>query len=216
MNKQLGTKWFTFYTKIRPWFVCFMAIPFFVDFMEYQEVYRSYWWLMIYSFAAFAQPVLSIIVFVMSRGDYEDFIRFVRGVLLFETFNISYGQAVQWYINNMLDINGALVTGVIILLFLYFVWYRLNMKYFIKRIDGMTNDYLPDNPNHVTECRSCGYRDKNLINVCPKCGQYAKQYVYLNEEPIVDTDKIRFCRKCGEKLIDNSRFCRKCGTEIVE
>ena len=31
-----------------------------------------------------------------------------------------------------------------------------------------------------------------------------------------NTDKICFCRKCGEKLIDNSRFCRKCGTEIVE
>lgn len=30
------------------------------------------------------------------------------------------------------------------------------------------------------------------------------------------SDKISFCRKCGEKLIDSSRFCRKCGTEIVD
>lgn len=30
------------------------------------------------------------------------------------------------------------------------------------------------------------------------------------------TDKVLFCRKCGEKLIDNSQFCRKCGTEIVK
>lgn len=29
-------------------------------------------------------------------------------------------------------------------------------------------------------------------------------------------DEICFCRKCGEKLIDNSRFCRKCGTEVVK
>ena len=34
--------------------------------------------------------------------------------------------------------------------------------------------------------------------------------------PADTTDKICFCRKCGEKLIDNSRFCRKCGTEIVD
>ena len=34
--------------------------------------------------------------------------------------------------------------------------------------------------------------------------------------PIVEVDKICFCRKCGEKMIDNSKFCRKCGTEIVE
>lgn len=35
-------------------------------------------------------------------------------------------------------------------------------------------------------------------------------------KPIVEVDKICFCRKCGEKMIDNSKFCRKCGTEIVE
>lgn len=31
-----------------------------------------------------------------------------------------------------------------------------------------------------------------------------------------NNDKICFCRKCGEKLIDGSKFCRKCGTEVVE
>lgn len=29
-----------------------------------------------------------------------------------------------------------------------------------------------------------------------------------------DDEHILFCRKCGEKLIENSRFCRKCGTEV--
>ena len=29
-------------------------------------------------------------------------------------------------------------------------------------------------------------------------------------------DQIRFCRKCGEKLIDKSRFCRICGTQVIE
>ena len=27
--------------------------------------------------------------------------------------------------------------------------------------------------------------------------------------------KICFCRKCGERLLDNSRFCSNCGTQIV-
>ena len=31
-----------------------------------------------------------------------------------------------------------------------------------------------------------------------------------------DTEKISFCRKCGEPLMDSSKFCRKCGTEIIE
>ncbi len=30
----------------------------------------------------------------------------------------------------------------------------------------------------------------------------------------IDTDQVSFCRKCGEKLIDNSQFCRKCGIEL--
>ena len=31
----------------------------------------------------------------------------------------------------------------------------------------------------------------------------------------IETENICFCRKCGEKLLDNSQFCRKCGTEVV-
>ena len=78
------------------------------------------------------------------------------------------------------------------------------------------SDYFEDDPNRLTECKSCGYRDKNSFNVCPKCGLQVAQYVYLNEDVISETDKIQFCRKCGEKLIDSSRFCRKCGTAIMD
>lgn len=33
---------------------------------------------------------------------------------------------------------------------------------------------------------------------------------------IDEINDIRFCRKCGEKLLDRSQFCSKCGTEIVK
>lgn len=34
---------------------------------------------------------------------------------------------------------------------------------------------------------------------------------------VVDNDDtIKFCRKCGEQLIDDSQFCRKCGTAVVK
>ncbi len=189
MNRQLGTKWFTFYTKVRPWFACIAALSVVGDFMQYQEVYTSYWWMMVYFLTSLVQPVLCIIVFVKSQGDYEDFVRFANGVLLFETVNMAYGQAVQQYIQNEFDVGVALIIGVIILVLGYFIWYRLNMKYFKKRINVITNEYLHEDPNHITE---------------------------FKEEPITDTDRIRFCRKCGEKVLDNSRFCRKCGAEVVE
>ena len=38
----------------------------------------------------------------------------------------------------------------------------------------------------------------------------------VNQIPAVESSRPRFCRKCGEKLIDGSKFCRKCGTEVVE
>lgn len=29
-------------------------------------------------------------------------------------------------------------------------------------------------------------------------------------------NQVRFCRKCGSKLIDGAVFCNKCGTKIVK
>ena len=51
-----------------------------------------------------------------------------------------------------------------------------------------------------------------------KANKLMKENVVLQDNPIeeVNDNKVYFCRKCGEKLIDNSRFCRKCGTEVVE
>ena len=49
-----------------------------------------------------------------------------------------------------------------------------------------------------------------------------KQAVSSTNAPVQTTqpaatntaEQVRFCRKCGEKLIDNSQFCRKCGTKV--
>ena len=32
----------------------------------------------------------------------------------------------------------------------------------------------------------------------------------------MNADQVRFCRRCGEKLIDGSNFCHKCGTATVK
>jgi uncharacterized paraquat-inducible protein A len=217
MNRQLGTKWFTFYTKVRPWFACLAVFSVIVDFMQYTDTYLNNWWLLLYFILAIIQPILSVIVAIKSEGDYSDFVSFVKHVLLFEIFYISYQQGVQEYIRSEFKIGSALTTFIVIIVIGYFLWYRLNIKYFEKRINVITtNNFIPEDPNRLIECKSCGYRDKKVFTSCPKCGKYAKQYVYLNEEPIIETGEIQFCRKCGEKLIDNSRFCRKCGAEIVQ
>lgn len=48
--------------------------------------------------------------------------------------------------------------------------------------------------------------------ICGKTKNESKKHVAIEEA----NDKILFCRKCGEKLIEGSLFCSKCGTEIVK
>lgn len=215
MNKQLGTKWFTFYTKVRPWLACLSTLGVVGEFLQYTYVYTAYWWMMIYFIAAIIQAVLAVLVFVKSQGDYVDFVRFVKGVLVFETITIAYAQGVKQYAENNFNLGIAIFVTVIILLIGYFVWYRLNIKYFEKRINGITNDYLEDDPNRLTECKTCGYRSAEYFDACPNCGKYSKRYVYLNEAN-THTAQFLYCRKCGEKLLDDSNFCNKCGTRIIE
>ena len=215
MNKQLGTKWFTFYTKVRPWLACLGTIPVVVDFLQYAHVYTRFWWMMLYFVTAITQAVLAVMVFVKSQGDYVDFVRFVKGVLIFETITIAYGQGVQQYIQNDFDFAIAFIVTAVILLLDYFIWYRLNIKYFKKRIGVITSDYLEDDPNRLTECKTCGYRSAEYFDACPNCGKYSKRYVYLNETNN-HTAQVRYCRKCGEKLLDDSKFCSRCGTKIIE
>lgn len=193
MNRQLGTKWFTFYTKVRPCLACFAVISVISDFIQYTDIYLSTWWLLLYFLAAIAQPILCVAVAIKSSGNYIDFVSFVKGVLLFETVNMAYQQGVLQYINSGFAISVALIISIIILLIGYFVWYRLNVKYFEKRIlKPGANDF--------------SYAAEHLPYISPN----------EKEQDMPETNKIHFCRKCGEKLIVGSRFCRKCGTEIVE
>ena len=36
------------------------------------------------------------------------------------------------------------------------------------------------------------------------------------ESSIIKMNKNNFCRKCGDKLLENSKFCRKCGAQVEE
>ena len=64
------------------------------------HVYFSYWWMLLYFITGIAQPVLAIMVFAKSEGNYKNFVRFVNGVLIFETISMAYQQGVQRYIKD--------------------------------------------------------------------------------------------------------------------
>lgn len=55
--------------------------------------------------------------------------------------------------------------------------------------------------------------DKASSNSYSQGDPCVKQHSYYNKEQAVHTDEVRFCRKCGERLIDDGAFCHKCGTK---
>lgn len=52
--------------------------------------------------------------------------------------------------------------------------------------------------------------------LCNKWDKYIEIKTGKKKTKIAEMDKIRFCRRCGATLLENSKFCRKCGTEIVD
>ena len=124
-------------------------------------------------------------------------------------------------LNTILGYATGVKVGYLIFYFVvYFVAKKLCNKWDERKM--VQKVYNSNDSNCFTECKSCGYRDKANFNTCPNCGEHTKKYIRISEktinkeETIVDADQIRFCRKCGEKLLEGSRFCRKCGTEIVD
>lgn len=149
-NRQLGMKWFVFYTKFRPWLACILSLTVITDFLQYTKVYLNYWWMFLYFLASIVQPILAIIVFVKSKGNYEEFVRFVNGVLIYETVNMAYSMGVQAYIKYF-DIGTALVSSLITSVAGYFLWYRLNIKYFRKRIPREESEFVSCDSNATLE-----------------------------------------------------------------
>lgn len=220
MNRQLGTKWFTFYAKVRPWLACLTALTILVDFFQYMEVYFNYWWVLLYFLTGIAQPVFAIMVFVKSSGDYVDFVDFVKGVLIFETINIAYQQGVQQYIKNF-EIGSAIVIALVILLIGYFLWYRLNIKYFEKRIVKEVPEAVSYDFNAVS--RPPQISDPNeVLKTYGNYNVYGSDIRLQTEEKKETADdtasaspKVQFCRKCGTKLPEDALFCTKCGTKVI-
>ena len=218
MNRQLGTKWFTFYAKVRPWLVCFMSLNIIVDFFQYMNVYFSYWWMLLYFITGVAQPVLAIMVFTKSKGDYQDFVRFVNGVLIFETINIAYQQGVQQYVKNF-EFGTAFIIALIILVLGYFLWYRLNIKYFKKRIlreelETVNNDFSSVSGPHQF------FDSDEVPSTNGDYNVYGNDIKLQKEENITTdttpvTQRVQFCRKCGTKLTEDALFCTQCGTKVV-
>lgn len=137
INTSMGTKWFVFYAWVRPWMGIIVGIcSVLSEIGLYGEVYLRYWWMSLCLLLTIAQILTGFWVFIKSRKEYYyiHFVRFVRGVLVFEVISAAYLVGVRDYFTNGLLITRAILVALFCLTVAYFFWYRLNMKYFEKRI----------------------------------------------------------------------------------
>lgn len=172
MNTQLGTKWFTFFTKVRPWLSGISIFSVGADFIRYTDVYFSHWWLLLYFIAKVALTVLGIMVFIKSNGNYRAFVSFVNKYLIFEGFALTYTQAVEIYIEQSLNLVYGGVMFVIGAVFMLFVWYPLNIKYFRKRLidTAEVGEFNAFAETSARFCPKCGNRLLENSNFCSTCG----------------------------------------------
>ena len=149
MRTEMGTKWFTFYTKWRPWLVVLSACGIFKDFEEHTAIYLEHWVLWPYLLFAITAVVLQMCVFVKSKNNYVSFVQFVESVLIFEVVMIAYQFAMLGVVEQTSS-SGEVVGGYELIRFLlvlivgYFLWYRLNINYFRRRVRANTCDATED------------------------------------------------------------------------
>ncbi|MGI6510506.1 MAG: hypothetical protein ACOX1L_08055 [Erysipelotrichaceae bacterium] len=138
LNKPLGTKWFTFYTKIRPWIIIVFGFKTYFEFLSEVNHDITLWSLLLFLFVTLAHSFLCILVFNISSGNYNRFYHFVRWVLLFEVIAPSYQAGFIQYARNA-DYGYAFMTFFMGLLLFSFFWYLPNIIYFKKRVLTVTD-----------------------------------------------------------------------------
>lgn len=147
MRTEMGTKWFTVYTKWRPWLVVLSACGIFKDFEEHTAIYLGHWVLWPYLLFAITAVVLQMCVFVKSKNNYVSFVQFVEGVLIFEVVMLAYQFAMLGVVEKTSS-SGEVVGGYELIRFLlvlivgYFLWYRLNINYFRRRVRANSCDVM--------------------------------------------------------------------------
>lgn len=174
MKTELGTKWFTFFTKVRPWLSILVACAAFSEFIKNIETYQQYWWQWFYLLLSVATVVLQVLVFAKSRGNYIKFVRFVEIEMIFEGVSMCCQWIVELYTTHMdakealadvemgrnmieqqlaQDIALGIFRVVLFSVLYYFLWYRLNRKYFRKRLRSAALENTPfvSEENSVTQ-----------------------------------------------------------------
>lgn len=222
-GKGLGFKWFNF---LYGWFVFRMimdslgALSSFGQIKNYESIYGSlyginellYWII----FCTIVSAILKLIA-VLTKHKKSGYAA-INIVLIWDLiYWFVWGFQYEWF--------GAILAPLLVSTFIIPTFFYLRKRKFAY---GISND-ISVQKTEVTlpkKCEMCGQEGCDLFyskivddlgiryrNLCANCVEKYHAEIIENE---INSDKIAFCRKCGNKLLINSEFCSKCGTEVIK
>ena len=245
IDPNRGKKWYYFYTKVRPWASAAMGLlstlMLFLVWLV-PELFPYPGLAFVLNLLNIAHAVLCIILFVKSFGDAYDLVEYINVMLICETVYLPLSLLLQTMISDETFL-ASLIIALIFSAPVYFLWYRLNRKYFEERL-VCTNPPTEEERAAYMQAKETN-ADPESIRIClskddpdapnpnesmlfqppeNKDDELDLEYVeyeYDDDEIDYDDDEIEeelktpnFCRKCGNKLAPDSVFCSNCGTKV--
>lgn len=157
-------------------------------------------WLFLIDFFSIVLIIITYIyMFKLTKEGY-----YLNIVLLFYTLILN-SFALAFQIFDLMNLGAALLVSVAIY---GLAWVLPNMIYFTKRKSLFINN---SSPNNTSINSSLNENKSAQISQ----GQQMPVNIYIPKATNCDNE-ILFCRKCGNKLLEDSIFCNKCGTKIKE
>ena len=211
MNPQMGKKWFIFYSKVRPWFVLLSTITLLISFIRDPITFANSAALLSVILSSILQTCLAYRVAIWSRRDYGTFVSVVEDVLFFETIIIPYQTAVLQHYQNGNTLDVTIVVGIILLILTYLLWYRLNIKYFHKRLFALPNV----TPISVVQEKS------SVSTTTPTLGNQPLQRTTqkinsIPTQPIQSEKPQKYCSRCGKPIDPSTKKCQGCGKQYFK
>jgi len=193
-SKYLGFAWLKFFCFWRPWisfsFAMILVLNL-IGYEEYRNIYFSSIWGIISLILLLIGQVLVIMLYFWAKNRDSRTLELIDWILKIEIIDYAYGGSIQ-YIKN---IPYFLTIFIILCVFLYFLWYKLNMKYFEKR-EFWFNSNLDDVDSEYIE----EIEEEQKINS------------NIKQNKTIVKKKTIYCKKCGGKLNQNKK-CTKCGKQ---
>lgn len=236
---RLGMKWFNFFTKVRPWInfvICSLNVlsvfGYEVNIFDYELFGKIVILNVIHILGYVASAILHLILFFKANGqNNEMLLKYIKALLIFDIVFWGYGYIINQYYAGMTLVE-IIIIAIVLLILEYFIWYRLNMKYFKKRLTlareivsnqslsfenkvqakpiGNYNVYGSD----MSLQESADTEEKEVQTIIkPEIAIQSQTQTFNTKAEI---GKVRFCSRCGGKIDNDTKKCTGCGKQYFK